>query len=67
MGMIFILNRRSAFFLTFFVVFFGWLSVHNLLTNNTKFDWFEFILLLSASFGSAIYVARRFPPMGKRL
>lgn len=67
MGMVLTPNRRTAFFLTFWGVFFFWASVHALITNNTNFDWLEFVLMLSSSLGSAIYVSRRFPPMGKRL
>ena len=67
MGIVISMNRRTAFILTFFAVFLGWASLHSLITGNNNYDWLEFILLLCASFGSAYYAARRFPPMGRRL
>ena len=67
MGIIITFNRRTVFFLTFIIVFVAWASLHNLLTGSNKFDGLEFIVLICGAVGSAIFVSRRFPPIGKRL
>jgi hypothetical protein len=67
MGMIGILNRRTAFLLTFLSILFVWFSIHYLITDNTRIDGLESFLLLAVTIGSGYFVSRRFPPSGKRL
>jgi hypothetical protein len=59
--MIFVMNRRAAFGLTFLGVFLTGVTLHTMAFGNTNYDWPEFLLLMSISFGSGFWIARRFP------